>query len=192
MSVFTPRNSQNIEQKYQFSNLLSSAGTYNYIFPQNVSKALIVLGGANGGGGTGDSANGGGGGTGGISLIEIDVILNKTYTITCGLGGYGGGGGGTYENGINGSYSSFDNIITSTGGGGGTFYSYGYGSYGYGGAGGSGNLCSGIKGHNNGAGAISLKFNDILGDIVITNGGNGGDQTIDPTKGDDGWCLILY
>ncbi len=96
-------------------NTLYNGCAISFSFPGNEVDVLVVGGG--GGGGIG-SSGGGGGGAG--DFVEDTLSLQPgTYAITVGAGGAGGGdaGGGSGDDGVNGSDSSFTDLVVAIGGG---------------------------------------------------------------------------
>lgn len=88
--------------------------TTNGIFtvPTNVTRIRVELWGGGGGGGKGAASYfGGGGGAGGYAFNVINVTPGTNYPVTVGIGG---------TNGIAGTFSSFSNLVSATGGGAGT------------------------------------------------------------------------
>ena len=88
--------------------------TTNGIFtvPTNVTRIKVELWGGGGGGrGNNSSWYGGGGGAGGYAFNVINVTPGTNYPVTVGIGG---------TNGVAGTFSSFSNLVSATGGGAGT------------------------------------------------------------------------
>jgi len=89
--------------------------TTNGIFsvPTNVTRIKVELWGGGGGGGKGNSSggSGGGGGAGGYAFNVLNVVPGTNYPVTVGIGG---------TNGVAGTFSSFSNLVSATGGGAGT------------------------------------------------------------------------
>lgn len=89
--------------------------TTNGIFtvPTNVTRIKVELWGGGGGGGRGNNSSwyGGGGGAGGYAFNVINVTPGTNYPVTVGIGG---------TNGVAGTFSSFSNLVSATGGGAGT------------------------------------------------------------------------
>ena len=94
----------------------TTAGTYTFTVPANVTKlSWLVVGGGGGGGGAGSSnGGGGGGGSGGISIGTSSVTPGQQLSVVVGAGG---AGGAMDTAGSAGGNSSFSNS-TSTGGAG--------------------------------------------------------------------------
>ena len=88
--------------------LYTTVGTYTYTVPSYINKICVLC---VGGGGSGQYiANGtpsGGGGGGLIWVNNIDVSVNKTFTVVVGAGGNGAGGPTINPSGQNGSASRF-------------------------------------------------------------------------------------
>ena len=89
--------------------------TTNGIFsvPTNVTRIKVELWGGGGGGGKGNNSSytGGGGGAGGYAFNVLNVLPGTNYPVTVGIGG---------TNGVAGTFSSFSNLVSATGGGVGT------------------------------------------------------------------------
>jgi hypothetical protein len=88
--------------------------TINGIFsvPTNVTRIKVEVWGGGGGGGKGSVYNfGGGGGAGGYAFNVINVLPGTNYPVIVGIGG---------TNGAVGTFSSFSNLVSATGGGAGT------------------------------------------------------------------------
>ena len=84
-----------------------------FIVPTNVTRVKVELWGGGGGGGKGNNSswNGGGGGAGGYAFNVLNVVPSANYPVTVGIGG---------TNGAVGTFSSFSNLVSATGGGAGT------------------------------------------------------------------------
>jgi hypothetical protein len=84
-----------------------------FIVPSNVTRIKVDLWGGGGGGGKGNNSgyNGGGGGAGGYAFNVLNVVPGTNYPVTVGIGG---------TNGVAGTFSSFSNLVSATGGGAGT------------------------------------------------------------------------
>jgi hypothetical protein len=83
-----------------------------FVVPGNVTRIKVELWGGGGGGGKGSSSwNGGGGGAGGYAFNVFNVTPGANYSVTVGIGG---------TNGVAGTFSSFGNLVSATGGGAGT------------------------------------------------------------------------
>ena len=84
-----------------------------FAVPTNVTRIKVELWGGGGGGGKGNSSggSGGGGGAGGYAFNVLNVVPGTNYPVTVGIGG---------TNGVAGTFSSFSNWISATGGGAGT------------------------------------------------------------------------
>lgn len=84
-----------------------------FIVPTNVTRIQVEMWGGGGGGGTGNSfgGSGGGGGAGGYAFNVLNVVPGTNYPVTVGIGG---------TNGVAGTFSSFSNLVSATGGGAGT------------------------------------------------------------------------
>lgn len=99
----------------------TTAGTFNFVVPNNVTSISAVCVGGGGGGGGGEIGNDdgtSGGGGGALCYGTIPVTPGETLTITVGAGGNGGGSGG---NGTAGGPTTISrgatNLITAGGGG---------------------------------------------------------------------------
>ena len=101
--------------------LFTANGTFTV--PAGVTKIKVCVygGGAGGGGGSGGASlyGGGGGGAGGYAEGIYTVVPTSNYTATIGSGGTGGTTG---TSGTNGGTSSFDVLISASGGQGGASY----------------------------------------------------------------------
>ena len=180
-------------------------GTRQLTIPEGWSKIRVAVVGGGGGGRYVSSPDyhgyGGGGGGGGYAEIELDVVAGQTYTYTVGAGSNRDRDGGT---------TSFDGILSATGGqtatdnttgasiggaggvgiGGSINTSGGNGGNGFddnrGGGGGGG--ASGHRYGNGGAGGAGAAF---IKDYNFINGGFGGSwaNTPRPLLYDDGWGL---
>lgn len=172
----------------------STAGTYTWTCPYDVTSIQVECWGAGGGGGAAQgnpSAGGGGSGGGYVKNISLTVIPNTIYTIVVGAGGItststdGGSGGSSYFNNTStilaigglGGLKAVSNSSTSSGAAaqssgnvGGIDADY------YGGAGGTGGA-SGASGGGGGGGAgTSSNGNDAsgtTGGIAVTGGSAG-------------------
>jgi len=141
------------------------------ITSQNISIPInyIVVGGGGGGGGgnIGGSPGGGGGGGGGVSLPSFFSSNSQSYNIIVGSGGLGGASQtdtSLSQNGLNGSNSEINGVITINGGQGGFAASNlgTGGTSGNGGAGGSGGIAfttpggNGVNGGGGGGGGYGM------------------------------------
>jgi hypothetical protein len=84
-----------------------------FAVPTNVTRIKVEMWGGGGGGGKGFSSswNGGGGGAGGYAFNVLSVVPGANYPVTVGISG---------TNGVTGTFSSFSNLVSATGGGAGT------------------------------------------------------------------------
>jgi hypothetical protein len=84
-----------------------------FVVPSNVTRIKVELWGGGGGGGKGNSPSGtgGGGGAGGYAFNVLSVVPGANYPVTVGIGG---------TNTAAGTFSSFSNLVSATGGGAGT------------------------------------------------------------------------
>jgi hypothetical protein len=84
-----------------------------FLVPTNVTRIKVELWGGGGGGGKGNNSsyNGGGGGAGGYAFNVFNVIPGANCPVTVGVGG---------TNGVAGTFSSFRNLVSASGGGAGT------------------------------------------------------------------------
>jgi len=90
--------------------VFTTNGTFTV--PELVTRIKVELWGGGGGGGKGSSLyNGGGGGAGGYAFNVLNVVPGANYPVTVGIGG---------TNGVAGTFSSFSNLVSATGGGAGT------------------------------------------------------------------------
>jgi len=90
--------------------VFTTNGTFTV--PGLVTRIKVELWGGGGGGGKGSSSwTGGGGGAGGYAFNVFNVTPGTNYSVTVGVGG---------TNGVAGTFSSFGNLISATGGGAGT------------------------------------------------------------------------
>jgi hypothetical protein len=152
----------------------TTAGTYTFTVPANVTKlSWLVVGGGGGGGGAGSSnGGGGGGGSGGISIGTSSVTPGQQLSVVVGAGG---AGGAMDTAGSAGGNSSFSNS-TSTGGAGGNCGSPG-GNGGTGGAGGTddgGDGGNGTKGFSGSSFSLSGSPGGGGGSAGLGRGGVGG------------------
>lgn len=95
--------------------LFLSSGTW--VAPANVTQVQLVVVGAGGGGGggnTGIPGDGAAGGIAGVAVGSATVVPGTSYTVTVGTGGTGGT---LNNNGTGGGTSSFDALMSATGGG---------------------------------------------------------------------------
>ena len=146
----------------------TTAGTYTWQCPLDVTSVLVsAIGGGGGGGGVGTPSTGsGGGGAGGGAVYNtaLAVTPGTTYTIVVGAGGTAGGTGGT------GGSTTFGGSLFVAGGGGG-------GGIGTGGAGGTAGTAgsntpgTGGTGWTGGAGAAGI------GTTTTGSAGGGGAGT---------------
>lgn len=122
-------------------------------------QVLVVAGGGGGAGGQFSGNVGGGGGAGGYQQNDSLTVFVGSYSITVGVGG---AGGPSLGDGSAGSNSSFDSLLTSTGGGGGSDG----GTSGNGGSGGGevqGTPGTGIAGQGNDGGGGTSSGSDAGG-----------------------------
>jgi|GEM_PF-5492975 len=97
----------------------TSAGTYSFVVPANVTNIWVRVVGA-GGGGAGSIAglSGGGGGAGGYTENWVSVTPGQNISLVVGAGGAGGLGGSTNSGGQGGT-STFNGTLSASGGAGG-------------------------------------------------------------------------
>jgi hypothetical protein len=80
-----------------------------FVVPGDVTRIKVELWGGGGSGGKGSSSwNGGGGGAGGYAFNVLNVTPGANCPVTVGIGG---------TNGVAGTFSSFSNLVSATGGG---------------------------------------------------------------------------
>jgi hypothetical protein len=172
----------------------STAGTYSFVVPNNVTSLTAVAIGAGGGGGGASSAatsSAGGGGGGALSYSNtISVTPGETLTVVVGSGGSSGSTSGTAGSAGGDSYirrSSTDLLLAKGGSGGG-------GNTGSSSAGGGagGDSASGVGDTKNSGGAGGARATNDRGGGgggaagYSGTGGAGGFSTTNPTAGAGG------
>jgi hypothetical protein len=109
-ALFT--NGYNLQMSALVPNIQVFTASGTFTIPTNVTRIKVELWGGGGGGGKGSVYNyGGGGGAGGYAFNVISVTPGTNYPVTVGIGG---------TNGVAGTFSSFSNLVSATGGGAGT------------------------------------------------------------------------
>jgi hypothetical protein len=152
----------------------TTAGTYTWTVPTDVTLTNIIVTGGGGGGGY----NGGGGG-GGSQVVATSAVVVPGSNIPI-VVGTGGKGGTSTTAGTSGSNSSFNITFSATGG------MYGLSAGGSGGAaGGPGGTAGGKNGTVGGSGGITLA-------APYGVGGNGGGVNTNGNQGTNGAVLITY
>jgi hypothetical protein len=165
----------------------TTAGTYSFVVPTNVTSISVVsVGAGGGGGGTNGACSRGGGGGGALAYTNnISTTPGETLTVTVGTGGPGGANG---ANGTAGGESALQRsatyLVRAGGGGGGvatlsTPTCGGIVLVGTGGAGGAGASAVGANGTGGGgaggySGAGGAGSNTTAGSAAATSSGGGG------------------
>ncbi|MEI6565274.1 MAG: tail fiber domain-containing protein [Verrucomicrobiota bacterium] len=169
----------------------TTAGSYTFTAPNDVSSVQVELWGGGGGGGSSNSTGtlhaGGGGGGGEYSIATISVTPGATYNVVVGDGGTAvvNAAGG---NGVDSTFNT-TTVIAKGGGGGGLGNSTTYGAAGAAGTGGTGDTkyaggAGKIGGANYGGGGggsggtssigTTASSTSGVGATAVTGGGNGG------------------
>lgn len=178
----------------QTVNTYSTAGTYTWTCPYDVTSIQVECWGAGGGGGAAQgnpSAGGGGSGGGYVKNISLTVVPNTIYTIVVGAGGVtststdGGIGGSSYFNNTStilaigglGGLKAVSNSTTSSGAAAQTSGNVGGidADY-YGGAGGTGGALGASGGGGGGSAGTSSNGNaasGTTGGVAVTGGSAG-------------------
>lgn len=187
------------ESRAQTVKTYSTAGTYYWTCPFDVTSIQVECWGGGGGGGAAQglpSAGGGGGGGGYVKNVSLTVVPNTTYMIVVGAGGVtaattdGGVGGSSYFNNTStvlavgglGGLKATANSSTAAGAAAQTSGNVGFSSsfsY-YGGAGGTGaalGVSSGGGGSSAGTGSNGNNASGITGGAAVTGGVAGSNGT---------------
>lgn len=169
----------------------TTAGTYSWTAPANVSVIQVELAGAGGGGGgyarnvIGSNAIGGTGGRGALTSGRVEVIPGGTYTLTVGAGGTAGVGAMVS--------SRDDQAFAGDGGTGGTTTAFGLSARG--GGGGTGGTSS-MKPWGDGSGKPARHGTNGTsygnGAYGGGTGSKGTGATLNGKPGNPGWIKIEY